>query len=646
MIQKTLLFIGTLFFCCTAMADEYPSLRAVLDSQSGNAVIDIPKGTYILDLVSVRTPYSFNGKKNVAINGNGSTVICNRQSQAFNFVNCENVTFSDLYIEYDPPCSTQGTITAISGATWDIEIHEGYPVDHLATGRVQVYGKDTRELVRNYTTTSGNSLTKTGDRTLRLVVNNPSPSVSPGDFVALDVVAEGNTSAHTIILNSCKHMRLNNIVVYDSNCFSFLEYDCEATRYYRCQVTRKTDDPKYSVQRLRAGIADGIHSKFAKIGPTIEECTIEHSGDDCIAINGNFYPVYRVDEAEKCIYLLTTSSSLSEVRIKTADHVVCVNNNGTVRGKALAEEVGRAVPSPTRTEIDGCFGKLTSVVSSGDYRYGVKVKLDDWIEGTNVGDILYSNDRIGSGFKVINNRVGHNRSRAILIKASDGIISGNTIEGSGMSGIALAPEFYWMEAGCSSNVEIAGNTIRNCMFDANMNWTSQAGALVVVAQAPNGAIASPGTFDRIFIHDNVIEGCPRPCVMLTSIKTAYYYDNTIVPDLDMVRTHGRDFGVTNNRDVFQIRNGRIYTEAPDGLTEQASENEKRVGTGENGTLSFPGLPEGKTARISVYDLTGKTVYAGAVTDRGTVSLSFLAKGIYFLSVRCDEIAFSRKVLIK
>lgn len=63
---------GLLFFLgmisCTSNAGEVNGdLRTVLDAQINNSVIDIPKGTYILDLKDGKQPYLFSYKKNVQV---------------------------------------------------------------------------------------------------------------------------------------------------------------------------------------------------------------------------------------------------------------------------------------------------------------------------------------------------------------------------------------------------------------------------------------------------------------------------------------------------------------------------------------------------------------------------------------------------
>ena len=48
----------------------------------------------------------------------------------------------------------------------------------------------------------------------------------------------------------------------------------------------------------------------------------------------------------------------------------------------------------------------------------------------------------------------------MLIKASNGTIASNVIERV-KSGIAVYPEFSWLEGGCSQNLEIRGSLLRH-----------------------------------------------------------------------------------------------------------------------------------------------------------------------------------------
>jgi hypothetical protein len=645
-LKKIYVYVSLFFILSNSHAETYPDLRTILNSQINNSVINIPKGTYLLDLISSGT-YSFMSKNNVVINGNGSTIICNRQSQAFQFYNCTNVAFKNLTIEYDPPCSTQGTITKMSSdkRTWDVEIHSGYPIDNLGISRIQAFGKNTLELVRNFGTATGSSLTKTSDKTIQLTISGWSNNtVQIGDYVALDALATGTTQPHTIYMWGCKNMELDSIVVYGSNSYSFFEDNCESNHYYRCIVTRQPLNSKYTIQPLRAGIADGIHSRSAKVGPIIEDCRIEYNGDDCIAIHGVFYPVYAVDESNRCVYILISSSVLSNVRINAGDSIICVNNDGNIRGNSATNLIGNTLESPTTSQINACIAKFASINNVNKYIYGVKVKLDNWIPGIASGDILYSKDRIGSGFKVINNNVGHTRSRAILIKASDGIIDGNTIAGCELSGIVVTPQFSWMEAGCSNNVEISNNKIQSCMFRSSLTNSIQAGALVVAALNPMNRFCPAGNLNNISIHDNIIEDCPRPNVVLSSITGVKYYKNAITPSTTILRNHGNDFGITNINDLWMI-NVLEFSPTYTDVIETKNNLNNVIYIDNNSNIIFSGIRLGESAQMTVYDILGRKTTSAIITSSTGVSLGNLKNGIYLVSIKYNQKVLNKKILL-
>ncbi len=622
-------------------ADEIQDLRAVLESHAGQSSISIPHGEYLIDFSATSSPISFRDLHDVVIDFNGSTVICNKQMQAFNVSGCKNVVIRNFTLEYDPPTCTQGTITAIDGSTWDVTLHQNYPDKGVSLRRTQVYDSETRELIRNFTTLweTSQTLVWTGERTLRLSgVSNP--AVKVGDYVVLTVLPDSYTP-HAIYLTNCTDCKLESITVYDSNCFSFFESDCERTHYYRCAVTRKINDPKFPDDRLRAGFADGIHSKHAKVGPIIEECVLEHSGDDCIAINGSFYPVYRVNEADRTLYILTAEDMASKIKPKKEDTLVVISNRGTRRGQSPITNISTAYP--TASERSACFSKLTNIREQQNYTNGAKIVLSEWIDGIGIGDMVYSNDRIGSGFKVINNKVGHNRSRAILIKASDGKISGNTIEHSAMSAIAIAPEFYWLEAGCSQNLEIADNRISDCMYDASMTSTSQAASITVVAEAPNGKLADCGAFSDIHIHGNIIEDCPFPAVFLNSIDGGYYYDNTIDATPSFTRRHGVNFGIPSTRPDY-IFKCNISRAAPEASVTQSQADKITVNIA-NGRLSLSCLDADRLAQVSIMTLTGMKIGEWNVGNGEDIMVAGFHHGIYIASVLYGGIRSSHKIVL-
>jgi hypothetical protein len=88
-------------------------------------------------------------------------------------------------------------------------------------------------------------------------------------------------------------------------------------------------------------------------------------------------------------------------------------------------------------------------------------------------------DRNGNGFVLRNNTIENHRARGMLIKASDGIIEGNLINGSTLGGIIITPELSWGEADFVRNVVVANNRVMNVGYGKQSY-----GAIALGATAP------------------------------------------------------------------------------------------------------------------------------------------------------------------
>jgi Fibronectin type III domain len=621
-----------------AITPALSDLRTILDAQSGSATINIPKGSYSLTLAS--GAYQFNGLNNVTLEGNGSEIICDKQSLAFKLTNCTNFKMSNLSVDYDPLCFTQGVITAVSSdhLTWTVKICSGYPLTDISTNKMELFDANTMTLKENYWTIySGFTYTQSSDVLTITKTSATSPySEAVGDYVVFDV-KPANTETHGILMTACKNLTLENVTMYGSNCFSFFETDCENSTYNRCKVTRKTDDPNVTVPRLRAGNADGIHSKHATIGPSITNCRVEYNSDDCIAVNGNFYPVYNVDQANGYLYML---SSETTPKVQSGDSIVIVDNNGTIIGNSKALTLTST--TPTATEISTCEALFTAgMASPANYTKGFRISIPTWLSGINIGDLIYSKARTGNNFKIENDTVGYNRSRGILVKASNGTIKNNYVRGCMMAGIVLAPEFYWMEAGCSSNVEISNNLISKCWFGASSWGNNQSAPLTVVSLNGAKAITAAGGFSNISIHDNIITGSPRPNVMLTSINGYSYFNNQLTPDLSMVRQHGKNYGVSNSADLWTMNLSGLQAVV---TNKKDTMDENLVFQLKSNALYIENK-DSKQLKLQLYSLSGVLLKKTSFTKQTNLEFTNFTHGVYILQITGEGIVLNRKVVI-
>jgi hypothetical protein len=125
--------------------------------------------------------------------------------------------------------------------------------------------------------------------------------------------------------------------------------------------------------------------------------------------------------------------------------------------------------------------------------------------------------RIGSGFVVKDCNFGHNRSRGILIKASHGEVTGNRIINSRMAAVLVSPEFWWMEAGSSSDVVVKDNFIEGCLQTP----------IQILAHGGHGHPLPAGAHRNIFITANRFVDCAWPLIRVTSTHGLIIEDNEL-----------------------------------------------------------------------------------------------------------------------
>ena len=205
--------------------------------------------------------------RDVSIICDGVEMICTETTRALSISNCEDLTVRGLSIDYDPLPFTQGRIVALSAdkSVHDIELTDGYPTSDTATPSSMRSSLPTRA-----PTAAGSTTSRRWRSPTRSTCASPVAAAMPmtrsklGDIIAIGAeVAPHGSIPHAVEVAGSKCVRLEDISVYASNCFGFLEYNCDGTTYYRCKVDRRppANDPvERADPRIRSLNADAFHS--------------------------------------------------------------------------------------------------------------------------------------------------------------------------------------------------------------------------------------------------------------------------------------------------------------------------------------------------------------------------------------------------
>lgn len=471
----------------------------------------------------VRTHLFLAGLDGVEIVADGAEMICTEPTGAIVFVDCRNVTLSGLTIDYDPLPFTQGRITGLSPDTLvhEIELFPDYPAAGSGTAwKYEIFASDTGLL--RFGSYYDFTVERLGDRSLRLTKTGPSKAgpgtERVGDIVTLAFVDwTPATLPHAIFLNTCTGMTLQDCTLHAANCFGFFETGCDGSTYRRCRVDRRPpeNDPRpRAVPRMRSLNADAFHSKHAPRGPRYLGCVARFMGDDCVAINGD--------------YELVTSCTAGTVRV-LAKVAMRIREGGTVE---VVTPAGRHPTAPRVVKVAPA-GPITA--AERDYVRGLP--LDGRMRGTEFGmlatayevtldepldlprgSVIAAADALGAGFVIEGCDFGFNRSRGAIVKAGRGRIVGNRFTENWMEAIKLAPEYYWLEAGCGDDLVIEGNTIARCHDTA----------IRVSASLASDRPLPAGAHRRITIADNHLVDCPSPRIHVTSTDGLVVRGNTVM----------------------------------------------------------------------------------------------------------------------
>jgi hypothetical protein len=613
---------------------------------AGETTVVVPPGRYRVAHFS-NTHLNFSNRNNVTIIADGVEMICTETVQAIQITNCTNFKLQGITVDYDPLPFTQGEIVALSSdkKILTIDLIDGYSAI-LNGDKVEIYDPETGELS---TTTYYGATYSVNTQTRRVILTKPSnynlgtSHEEVGDIVVIG--SKGNKIIpHGIVLNMCTGLVLQDVVLYSGTTFGFFETNCKGSKYINCKIDRRPlaiEIKQRGVRRMRSNNADGFHSKHAEVGPSYVQCISRYNGDDGIAINGNFHVI----TASNGNQLTIVGKAGKTPNLAVGDSVELVSYTGERLPDAqiIKFEAGRAL---SNQEIQFLQNQTFYAEAGNTYKAPnvYDVAIDRSVD-LPMGSLINSANRIGNGFEVRNCTIGSNRSRGILVKASNGIITGNTLTDNWGQAIKLAPEYVWLEAGSGSNVIISNNVITNC-HDA---------AIAIYANGGNGAVAPVGAHDNIQITGNSISGSSNPAIAVTSTSKLILKDNTIEsPNNDLIvpwimNNFGRN--EDPNREIY-LKNVELVE---DPLNTSINSIETRANLISNiypnpitGSHLYVNLnTANRMQKIEIFDAMGRLMYVKEkfIEIEINIDVSRFRTGMYFLKVHNNGKIDCRKIIL-
>lgn len=443
---------------------------------SNSQQVVIPPGVYRGGpLAGTGTCITLKNAKGLTVMAEGVRMICTNRARAFTFDHCDSVTLQGLTIDYDPLPFTQGTIVAVDPAgKWiDVKIHKGYAVE--AWRRIDLIDPRTLHRKRGMPFLFNAKVEITGPDTVRVHQPDLGKCVALGDYVTLSGGSGPGAAGHGIALESCAKTILRNIALHSAPVFGIADHGGEGeTHLVNCSIVPGPPPPGAVIPPLLSTTADAVNHNSCRKGPLVEGCTFAGAGDDTWSVSASDYVVLANDGST--LVLAARDQWLS--RVEAGDRlqqsldgpifkVVSAHSHVPRTQASLSPEIVQKLSGPNTPDFWKLAHDCDVITLEGPA---------PWPPGTSV----WSPDRACEGAIFRNNFV-HSSGR-ILLRGGAGshmLIEENTLIEP--HAIVLCPELAPQSASGIEDVTIRNNTIIGSGYFDQAGWSSQAGAICMIA---------------------------------------------------------------------------------------------------------------------------------------------------------------------
>lgn len=399
--------------------------------------------------------------KNLTIDGRGAKVRIDPYNGFCKIQSCENVVVRNFDFALKRPAFAQGDIVDVHADGFTFRVDKGYPKPPSNEFTLKEYPTEkwrwgsvmerkTKQLKKNFSDHLFiESVEKAGKDLYRVRVRNDyvkrltcdSP-LSDGDVWVMPVYKERNPKIggflYTVSVVFSKDILVENVRVSSTRHAGF----SGATNHGKLTLRNCVLTWREGSGDMISSWRDGSHFKNNKVGPTLDGCRFEGMLDD--AINISAAPAFVVKEFSP------TSFQMRRFGFSEGDRIgLLYGNTGEWKEGLRAAKGSKGL----RLNIDKPV-KFTVWKPISEY---------DIVSGNSKANALatqfFNMEYINDGFAVRNCRFGIQRRFSIIVRAYNGVIENNLIEGG--AGMRITNELgSWFEGPMPKNIVVRNNSVK------------------------------------------------------------------------------------------------------------------------------------------------------------------------------------------
>ena len=403
-----------------------------------------------------------NGISNLEIDGCGAKVRINQYNEFCFIEKSRNIVVKNFDFALSKPAFAQGEIVEVFAESFTFKVDKGYPLPPSNEFTLKTYpdekwrwgsvmDRKTRALKAGAPDhLFVESVEKVGKRLYRVFMRkdyisrmHSGTGVAVGDVWVMPVYKEKNprrdANVYSITVVKSKDVLVENVRVSATKHAGFASSDNYGKTTFRKCVLTWRDGSADMISSWR----DGAHCKNNRVGPTFDGCVFEGLLDDSINISSA--PAFVVKK---------TSDTVFQMRR-------WVFGEGD-RVSLLFGDAGRWCENAF-TAAKGSNGFRLCVEKPFDFKLWKPISQYDIVSGNSHANAtatqFFNMEYVNSGFEVKNCRFGIQRRSSMIIRARDGAIENNFIDGG--SGVVISNEMgSWFEGPIPRNILVRNNTVK------------------------------------------------------------------------------------------------------------------------------------------------------------------------------------------
>ncbi|RAU98624.1 right-handed parallel beta-helix repeat-containing protein [Paenibacillus sp. YN15] len=434
----------------------------------------------------------------------------------FRCLDCSELSFEGITIEYETPPFIQGTVASIDQAasTFDFVPDPGYTLleDPRFGELPRIWGTvrdaDNPLLMKSSANDhiNVNGWTKLSDgMTYRFQAAVPS-QVGPGQIEAGDpfVMVTRDHGNGIFRLEESDTIAVTDVTVHGSSGATLVGYYTDGIEIDRLRIMRKPGSNQMIVTN-----ADSVHVQSARTGPVVQDSLFEGVMDDIVAIYNRPLLISQIiSETE----LHVQGISGSKVP-RAGDRLQFFRAvNGVVLGTATVVSVQPDSLAPATKAL---------------------ITLDTPVAGLHAGstpsdsDLVYNLSTVGAGFSITDSIFRDSRRNGLYLKSTDGWIEGNLFQNLGNAGVMLTDDPDVPNGPAPMNIHVLNNVTDHVNFLDVYSRHPYAAAITVFSQKSGRAVADGRNITDIVLEGNLVRNPVRNGIYLGGVRGAVLTDNEI-----------------------------------------------------------------------------------------------------------------------